>query len=77
MKNYTLYFTLLLLFSQLLMAVENLEPESVKVSQKIIAINKEAIRAPASVEIKEEQSEEETLTDAMEKVEEPQLWFNP
>ena len=77
MKNYTLYFTLLLLFSQLLMAVENLEPESVKVSQKIIAINKEAIRAPASVEIKEEQPEEETLTDAMEKVEEPQLCFNP
>ena len=57
-------------------AKEELAPDSVKISKKIIKINQEALRAPASAE-NEDNMETETLTEAMEKVEEPKLWFNP
>lgn len=67
--------TLALLFMASLQATENLAPDSVKIAKKIIAINQEALRAPAS--LKEPAMDEETLTEAMEKVEEPKLWFNP
>lgn len=69
--------SILSFFSLNLMAVENLAPESVEISKKIITINQEAMRAPASVQENTVNNEEETLTDAMEKVEEPKLWFNP
>jgi len=76
MNQLTTITVFLIFFSQSLLAAENLEPETVKISKKIITINQEAMRAPASV-IEETATEEETLTDAMEKVEEPKLWFNP
>jgi hypothetical protein len=76
MNKLTVAITFLIVFSQTLLAAENLEPESIEISKKIITINQEAMRAPASV-VEESATEEETLTDAMEKVEEPKLWFNP
>lgn len=62
-------------FINSLHAKEDFNPETVKISKKIITINKEALRAPASSQ--EPTAGEETLSEAMEKVEEPKLWFNP
>ncbi len=77
MRSLITFITLIGISFFSLNAAENLAPESVEVSKKIIAINQEAMRAPASVVENASASEEETLTDAMEKVEEPKLWFNP
>ena len=67
-----------LLITSYLNAAENLASDSVKISKKIITINQEALRAPASVEETDSTNAgEETLSEAMEKVEEPKLWFNP
>ena len=78
MRNIFTLFTVVFLSTNYLFAIENLAPESVEVAKKIITINQEAMRAPASVdESATAAAEEETLTDAMEKVEEPKLWFNP
>lgn len=61
-------------FNLSIYAAEDLAPDSIKVSKKIITINQEALRAPASVQ---DTAQDETLSEAMEKVEEPKLWFNP
>ena len=75
--SFTIRIAIFSFYSTHLFATENFAPESVEISKKIITINQEAMRAPASVTENESNNEEESLTDAMEKVEEPKLWFNP
>jgi hypothetical protein len=59
-------------------AEEILSQDSVKISKKIITINQEAMRAPASTMDGENNEGNETLSEAMENLEEePKLWFNP
>lgn len=60
-------------------AEEVLSPDAIKVSKKIISINQEAIREPASTNDsnKVDTQDAETLSNAMEELEEPKLWFNP